>query len=1238
MVKTAESYSVKAVLSAVDNNFSSTMKSCSDTAERLRGTISSGLGFGAMAAIGGKAVTAVGSALKSVTTSAVSAGMSFENAMSSVAAISGATGTNFESLSKKAKEMGASTKYTATEAANAMEYMAMAGWKTADMLSGIDGIMNLAAASGSDLARTSDIVTDALTAFGKQAKDSGEFADVLAAASANANTNVDLMGETFKYVGSVAGAMGYSIQDISLATGLMANSSIKGSAAGTVLRSTITRMAKPTEESSMAMSALGLSLTDTNGNMKSFGEVMKDMRKGMQGMTEDEKASYAAMLGGQDAMSGLLAIANASDEDFNKLSDAINNAAGSAEKMAGIKMDNLQGAVDELKSGMEGLGITAFEQASESLKGFVENATSVVNNLNQKLSDVKYIEKAIQWIQNLGSAFKDGGLEGGLKEIGGLLDGTGEKVKALGAVLGALGIVTKASDFFQGNTWKLVSMGIGGINGALKEVPQWAKNAGKSLGKAFSNSKLGGILQSAVGKIKNPFKDILDAATLDGTNGIQKIGALGIVTKASDFFQGNTWKLVSMGIGGINGALKEVPQWAKNAGKSLGKAFSNSKLGGILQSAVGKIKNPFKDILDAATLDGANGIQKIGALGGKVVQTVTSTVQTVGKLIFGVGSKMFSGLTQIMGLAMKALMPAALIAVVLAGLGLLYQTFGSQIDSILQLAQTRGPQFITNLVNGITSRLPELIQQGGHLVSELLDTITANLPALIAGGVTLVQSLVSGLISALPELIPSAVNMVTTLITGIASALPQLIMTGMQLLLALAQGITENLPSLIDAAIQSLSSFVQGILQNLPTILMTAAQIIGTLAQGIIGAIPQLLKALPQVLSAMIDTIMATDWLEVGKQVVLAIGEGIFGGLSKLGGKIGKFFGNISDWCAGGEKGGKSVTSGTVSGINAGSSQVSSAANSLGNTAASSTAAGIQAGIGSVAASAGSVGDTAISALTAGISNGNGTLLSAGTNAGAAVTEGMDTGLTTLNNVASTSMSNFSGTISSSGTKAVSSAKNVSKAVNAALKTTEPAALRSGQGIGNNMANGIRSKNSAVTSASRALANAAKTPISNINTYSYGAYIGMGLANGMASQVGHVRAVAAQLAAAAEAAIRAKAQIHSPSRVADKLGNYFGIGWINGIMDHVQEAKQAAMELIQIPELTPAPEIGMSLRTGYEDLNDSYQYSSNGKYTIYVPVNLDGREIGKATATYTREEIEKQETRENRKKGRRMNV
>lgn len=204
----------------------------------------------------------------------------------------------------------------------------------------------------------------------------------------------------------------------------------------------------------------------------------------------------------------------------------------------------------------------------------------------------------------------------------------------------------------------------------------------------------------------------------------------------------------------------------------------------------------------------------------------------------------------------------------------------------------------------------------------------------------------------------------------------------------------------------------------------------------------------------------------------------------------------------------------------------------------------------------------------------------------------------------------------------------------------ESKAKTSGKAVGNNFNNGVSAGMSKAVSTAGTMSNSIVIIMRSSagGAYNSGAYIGMGLANGMASQVGHVRAVAAQLAAAAEAAIRAKAQIHSPARVTDKLGNYYGLGWINGIMNCVRKAKQAAMELIQVPELTPAPEIGMSLRSGYEDLNDSYQYSSNGKYTIYVPVNLDGREIGKATATYTREEIEKQETRENRKKGRRMNV
>ena len=224
----------------------------------------------------GSAMTSTGSALtKWVTTplvglgtTAVTVAAGFESAMSEVSAISGSTGSDLEDLSDKALEMGAKTKFSASEAAEAMKYMAMAGWKTEEMLSGIEGIMSLAAASGEDLATTSDIVTDALTAFGLSAKDAGMFSDVLAAASSNANTNVSMLGESFKYVAPVAGALGYSVQDTSIALGLMANSGIKASQAGTALRTILTNMAKPTDTVKAAMKKLGLSLTDSEGQMK----------------------------------------------------------------------------------------------------------------------------------------------------------------------------------------------------------------------------------------------------------------------------------------------------------------------------------------------------------------------------------------------------------------------------------------------------------------------------------------------------------------------------------------------------------------------------------------------------------------------------------------------------------------------------------------------------------------------------------------------------------------------------------------------------------------------------------------------------------------------------------------------------------------------------------------------------------------------------------------------------------
>lgn len=320
--------------------------------------------------------------LAGVGTASVKLASDFESRMSEVQAISGATGKDFENLKKKAIEMGAKTKFSAGESADAFKYMAMAGWDAESMMSGIEGIMNLAAASGEDLATTSDIVTDALTAFGLQASDSAHFADVLAKASSKSNTNVSLMGETFKYVAPVAGALGYSVEDCATAIGIMANNGIKGSQAGTALRSMFTRLAKPTDQVAAAMRQYNISLTDANGNMKPLRTLLVEMRERFDGLSESEAAQLAATLAGQEGMSGLLAIMNTSEDDFNSLAGEIDNASGSAQDMADIMMDNTAGAIEQLKGALESAGIIIGEKLTPYIQALAEKITDLVEKFN----------------------------------------------------------------------------------------------------------------------------------------------------------------------------------------------------------------------------------------------------------------------------------------------------------------------------------------------------------------------------------------------------------------------------------------------------------------------------------------------------------------------------------------------------------------------------------------------------------------------------------------------------------------------------------------------------------------------------------------------------------------------------------------------------------------------------------------------------------------------------------------
>lgn len=391
----------------------------------------------------GKSITSAGKTLTThvtvpivgLGTAAVKTTSDFESAMSKVSAISGATGSDLDALNQKAQEMGAKTKFSATESAEAFTYMAMAGWKTEDMLQGIDGIMALAAADGLDLATTSDIVTDALTAFGLSADDSGHFADVLAAAASNANTNVSLLGESFKYAAPVAGALGYSAEDTAIALGLMANAGIKGSQGGTALRSSLSRLIKPTDDAAALMEQYGLSMTNADGSMKSLGEVMEMLRTKMGGLSEAEQAQAAATLFGQEAMSGMLAVINASDSDYEKLTSAIYGADGAAQQMADTMLDNLSGQSTLLKSALEGLAIQFGEILMPYIKQFVQWLQNLVQKLQEMTPEQK--EQIVKW-----AAFA--------AAIGPVLLAVGKLVTGIGNVISVFGKLKTAIPAVKG--------------------------------------------------------------------------------------------------------------------------------------------------------------------------------------------------------------------------------------------------------------------------------------------------------------------------------------------------------------------------------------------------------------------------------------------------------------------------------------------------------------------------------------------------------------------------------------------------------------------------------------------------------------------------------------------------------------------------------------------------------------------------------------------------------------------
>ena len=624
------------------------------------------------------ATAAAAAAVGAIAVAAVNVGKEFETAMSQVqATMLLDTGTAegaaaMATLEEAARECGRTTAFSATEAAEALNYLALAGYNADEAATALPTVLKLAGAGAMDLARASDMVTDSMSALGIEATEANlnTFADQLAQTASKANTSVSQLGEAILTVGGTAKGLAGGTTELNTALGILADNGLKGAEGGTHLRNMILSLQSPTGDASKALQSLGVDVYDAQGNMRGLNDIFKDLQSGMEGMTAAQKDSIISTLFNKTDLTAANAMLSNCTDRWDELSAAIENSAGACEDMYSIQLDNLDGDIKILKSGLSDLGISIYKDLNGPLREMTQLGTSMVEELSQ--------------------AYSEGGMAG---------------------MVGAVGdCLSEAVNVIAGYAPQVVSMGVDLISNFVQGI---ADNAGQ--------------LADMAAQVITIF---------------------------------------------INGLFTLIPQ------------------------------------------------------------------------------------------------------VLLAGIDIIVQLANS-IASQLPTLITNGTQAIQNLVSGIIQRLPDIIAAGLTLVQTLVSSLGANAPQLIAAAINLIGNLVLGIVSMLPQLLQMGIQLILSLVQGIISNLPLLLQMAVQIITQLVTGIVSMLPMLIQGGIQLIISLIQGIISNLGNIVQAAVQIVITLAAGLIQAIPQLIAAIPQLIGAIIDTILNTNWLDVGIQIIKGLIDGI---------------------------------------------------------------------------------------------------------------------------------------------------------------------------------------------------------------------------------------------------------------------------------------------------------------------------------------------------------------------------
>lgn len=1180
----AESFSVKAILSATDKGFSSAMKSASQSITNLKSTVTSGLGFGIMAGIGQSAFNALKNTVTGFTGSIINTGATFQAEMSRVQAISGATASEFEKLRKQAIQLGADTSFSSTEVAQGMENLAAAGFATNEIMSAMPGLLNMAAASGENLATSSDIAASTLRGFGLAAEDMSHVADVLAENANRTNSSVSQTGEAMKYIAPLARAAGISFEETAAAIGIMANAGIQGSQAGTTLRGALSRLSKPTDAMVTAMNQLGVSFYDSSGKMKPLSEQIGLLKNAMSGMTDEQRNNYLVTLYGQEALSGMLALINEGEGSLNSLTEAYRKCDGSAEKAAETMLNNFNGAVEEMNGSVESLGISIFYSLSEPLTAAVKSITEFVNLLNAefKIGDAeekikKFVDNASKYLDilkengaDVAMAFGDAfsAIGDSLSELNGAFGST-ESIKSFSdvitaakdALVGFAGFLEDNADAiaklitnlpklwlaFQGfkvlkTATPLVSAFAGGIKklgsaalskiapnlfGIAKGQDEVGKSSKRTSKQTLNSAKAFMMMGAGVLLVSSSMFVLAQAAIQLADSGGTAIGVFAGMTAAVT--------ALSLGMAYMLANIKSTPKQIETMGNSFLKMSAGVSLVVASLSALALALVPLGEL-------GSTAVPALAAFG-VVVGGLAAVFGTFGQKLQSsmTGIIAFSGSVSVLALAMTPLastgtegaIAMAAFGVVVAGLVAIFATFGTALNAAIPAMLAFGATILMvgegmNLASSFIDALVPLIQQLGDTFQTVGETI---------GDVA----------ESIGEAIKTVGEGIATVVDSITGGLSNILQSIADIISSIGQ-------SAKDAG-TGFKSVAEGISMIAALSLIDIVKSLGSVATGISTIskkgkdLPEVAAGMQQLMSALVMASAAITVFVTGMQQISTISTVASTSLTAVQAAFNGFV----------------IVPPDVSPMTAAFASITAAALAM-------------------VPQLNNAGQQAVQGLAKGLESGSRSAEKATTTAVRSITNETQKLVPQMTNSGKQAANGFSTALQSGYTRAVSLSRSAASSILSALRSAQSGA------------------------------------------YSAGYNIGAGLANGMSASLGRVQSIAAQLAAAAEKAIRAEAQIHSPSRVTDKLGQYFGEGWVQGILSMAKDAKQATEELIAIPSLPEAPTPSLSGASGGSwELSEDYSYTRNTKYTIVIPVNLEGKEVSRITAPFMEEDLKKRE-------------